>query len=285
MDRIKSLKKLVKTSWIGLPLLAAYRLYIALSFSFKPFLEIPGWLVRSREFSNFTSDLNDLDEKYLASFVSVITGRQLGQIESYIRELKENADLKAHIARGTSASKYRYISDPEARYGCRIGWYAFVRALKPKVVVETGVDKGLGTCVIAEALRRNTLEGFPGTVIGLDIMPEAGFLFTEPYSSYGRIVFGSSLDSLKSLPKGIDIILHDSDHRAEYESAEYEAAADKLSDDALILSDNSQCTASLFEFARATGRQFLFCNGEPKCHWYRGYGIGAAFRRGKDSVH
>ena len=37
-------------------------------------------------------------------------------------------------------------------YGRRLGWYALVRALKPRTVVETGADKGLGSCVLA-ALR------------------------------------------------------------------------------------------------------------------------------------
>ena len=43
-----------------------------------------------------------------------------------------------------------------------IGWYSLIRATRPKIVIETGVDRGLGTAVIAAALKRNAEEGFPG---------------------------------------------------------------------------------------------------------------------------
>ena len=34
--------------------------------------------------------------------------------------------------------------DSEAFFGRRIGWYAIVRATKPKIIVEAGTKKGIG---------------------------------------------------------------------------------------------------------------------------------------------
>lgn len=88
------------------------------------------------------------------------------------------------------------------RYARRVGWYAFIRALKPEHVVETGVDKGLGTCVIAAALLRNAAEDRPGRVTSIDINPEAGYLARQqPWSEVVDLVIGDSITTLAGLDR------------------------------------------------------------------------------------
>ena len=60
-------------------------------------------------------------------------------------------------------------------------------------MVESGVDRGVGTCVLAAAMLRNAEEGCCGKVIGLDINPYAGNYVAGPYSSVVEIVCGDSL--------------------------------------------------------------------------------------------
>jgi methyltransferase family protein len=262
---------------VGRLALLPFRLKTALSYYYAPLTRVPVWLLTSREHTNFTYDLDDLNKDYLASFVSVITRAPLATIKQYIRELDADDWLRQHVTRLTAESAFRHTADSLPLYGRRAGWYAFIRSQKPKVVVESGIDKGLGSCVIAAALMRNAAEGHPGRILGIDIDLGAGFLFREPYSQHGELLFGSSLDVLRDLTATADIFIQDSNHSAIYERQELEAVKGKLAPSAIVLSDNAHCSDELLAFASRTNRQFLFFQEKPKRHWYPGAGIGAAW--------
>src|SRR5581483_8777096 len=117
-----------------------------------------------------------------------ISGHDLSSIQKYSEELQRDDIFRQALRAQTLASADRHNSDVEPRYGRRIGWYALVRATKPRIVVETGVDRGLGTAVIAAALQRNAKEGVPGNVYATDIIPECGHLMTDPYKQFCRIL-------------------------------------------------------------------------------------------------
>jgi len=265
---------------LGRVILCLHRYRLARSYLTPKWRLIRPWLFSSRETTNFTYDLEAANVDYLASFVAEITGRTFDEAMGYVRELEGDDELKRHVRTMTAQDvRYRRVSDPEPKFGRRAGWYAVVRATKPKVVVETGIDKGLGSVVIASALLRNASEGHPGQYYGTDINPQAGFLFRDRYAGVGRILYGDSIESLTGLNERIDLFVNDSDHSADYEGREYRTVEAKLSDKALILGDNSDVTDELFRFARRTGRSFLFFQERPKDHWYPGAGIGAAYRR------
>jgi len=251
----------------------------ALAVTLPPVARALSWTFRSREHHNFTYELDDLNVKYLTAFVAVVTGQNYEAIEGYIREIQQDAKLREHIVQLSRHSKERFVTDPEARFGRRIGWYAMVRAQKPRLCVETGTDKGLGTCVIAAALMRNAKEGFPGQVIGMDLNPNAGYLLRAPYDQFGRMAYGDSHASIRALKEEVDFFIHDSDHAPLHEAEELELVASKLSPRALVLSDNAEVTDKLLEFARTTGREFLFFAEKPARHWCPGAGIGVAYHK------
>jgi predicted O-methyltransferase YrrM len=277
MNLIKNI--IIKTPLLGRLGLLAYRIKIILPEMFFHFKNFTRWLFTSRETTNFTYDLTPLNKSYLASFISGITGKTIEEIQKYFEEIENDSELRNHIKKVTLSNERSFVADEEADYARRIGWYAFARALKPKVIVETGVEKGLGACILASALIKNSEEGNSGFYYGTDINPEAGYLFTGKYSSAGKILYGDSIESLKKLDKVIDLFINDSDHSADYEQNEYEVIKDKLSPDAVVLGDNSHLTDRLFQFALKTNRRFLFFKEEPSNHWYPGAGIGAAFHR------
>jgi predicted O-methyltransferase YrrM len=235
------------------------------------------WLWRSREHTNYSYDLEPLNLRYLAAFIGEITGVSDAVVEGYFEEILRDDRLRAHLRERSAASPYRHVADREPRYGRRIGWYAFIRATKPRVAIETGVDKGLGTCVIAAALQRNDAEGHPGHGYSTDINPAAGYLLGGDYARYCTILYGDSLTSLRTVAGPVDLFINDSDHSADYEMEEYRALADRLSPGALVLGDNAHVTDRLLRFAGETGRRFLFFQERPKNHWYPGGGIGVAF--------
>jgi hypothetical protein len=235
------------------------------------------WLIRSREHTNLTYDLTPLNHEHLAWFVAAIAGLPVSRIRGYLCEIDSDDALRAHVRAGTEASARRGIADPDARYGRRVGWYALVRALRPEHLVETGTDKGLGSCVLAAALLRNGA----GRLTTIDINPESGYLISGRYSSVVDRRIGDSLETLAALDRPVDLFLHDSDHSAAYEGAEFRAISPHLADTAVVMSDNAHVTRELPLWAEKNGWNFLFFDERPAAHWYPGDGIGVATRPGR----
>lgn len=275
---MKNIKhEIAKIPVIGYILLFLYKINILFKCKTKSIKNIFRWLFKSREITNFTYGLTSLNKSYLAALISNITNKDYRQIADYISEIESDHDLLNHVKQSTRNSRDSYMADEDAKFAKRMGWYAFVRAMKPKVVVETGVDKGLGSCVITAAIKKNKEEGFDGYYYGTDINPKAGYLLSGEYSKYGEILYGDSIESLKKLDKTVDIFINDSDHSAAYEALEYETIKDKLTKDSIILGDNSHVTDKLLNFSNANGMKFIFFKEEPLNHWYPGAGIGVAY--------
>jgi hypothetical protein len=262
---------------IGALLGPILRTRTAFAYFKTPIWHLVVWVMASKEDSNFTYDLTPLNKHHMALLIAHITRKPVEEISGYIAEAEGDEALRQHIGQFLGTTSPVGAKEEPAPFGRRLGWYAIVRARKPRLVIETGVDKGLGSCVIAAALRRNSLEGYSGYYRGTDINPEAGVMFQGDYQSHGEIMIGDSIKSLGRIAGPIDLFINDSDHSAEYERREYQAIRGKLSPEAFILGDNSHATLELPKFARDTGREFVFFREQPKNHWYPGAGIGIAF--------
>jgi hypothetical protein len=209
----------------------------------------------------------------ITCLLSAISEIEITKIENYIQEINNNYKLKVELTNQLEIDGL-YRPTPIS-FGRRIGWYAFIRLLKPRLVVETGVHQGVGACVISEALRINATEGFFGKYIGTEINQNHGKLFRMNYSDMGEIIYGDSISTLLNLPVGsVDIFINDSDHNYQYESDEYNVIGDKLSPNGIILGDNSHATESLLHYSIKNGRKFFLFREEPWDHWYPGSGIG-----------
>lgn len=275
---MSAFRTFAKQTFIGRLLLMPWRLWCSLRVTLQPVWRGFTWVFTSREHYNYTYNLHPMSVEYLAATLAVVTGKPNSEIMGYIREIEGDEKLKAHIVQKTQASPEKYVADTEVRFGRRMGWYALVRALKPKVVVETGVDKGLGSVVLVAALQRNQQEGHPGQLIGIDINPKAGYLLQAPYHQPARMIYADSLATLASLKETVDVFIHDSDHSPEFETNEFAAVSPRLSPQAVVMSDNAAHTDRLVEWAKQADRQFLYFAEKPTDHWWPGEGIGFAFR-------
>ena len=249
---------------------------IAMSYYDAPLKYIKKWQWLDTENSNFYYQISELNRFYLANILSVVTQVNPEIIISYFEELENNTDLKTYLK--NALIKTNYNKDISIHYARRIGWYALVRILKPKILVETGVSHGVGACVLASALEHNKIEGFIGYYYGLDIDPEAGALFKGRFENVGEIIYGDSISTLINFKNEIDVFINDSDHSFDYEYNEYLTIAEKLSDRALIIGDNSHTSDRLAKFSMRLNRKFIFFKEEPKDHWYPGAGIGLSFK-------
>lgn len=232
------------------------------------------WLVRNRETTNYTYDLSPINLGQLRWFVSAVTGAEIGAVREWMGELEHDEEFRATLTRRLSSNPTRRVCATEPHLARRIGWYAIVRALEPDNVVETGTHLGLGSCVIAAALRRNG----HGRLTTIDIDDDAGYLIDEPYAGVIDRRVGNSVTELAAM-RDVDMFLHDSLHTYEYESSELAAVEPGLRADAIALSDNAHDSAALSDWAERTGRRYLFFREQPAGHWWPGDGIGAAWAK------
>ena len=230
----------------------------------------------SRETTNFTYPLTAYNRRQLAHGLAFALKSDPRTMLGYFEEAIADRELCEHVVTATRNSPFAHKSDERCDFARRLGWYAVVRHMKPRVVIETGVDKGLGSVLLASALMRNRDEGQPGRYYGTDINPKAGYLFSSRVAEMGEIVYGDSIESLKQFTEPIDVFINDSDHSHDYEYREYLTIANKLSVNAIILGDNSHGSASLLQFSEETGRRFIFLREVPEDHWYPGAGIGVS---------
>jgi predicted O-methyltransferase YrrM len=226
------------------------------------------WVVRSHEHTNWTYDLTPLNMSYLGWFVAEVTDRPITEIREYLEELAFDAALGQHI----TASSHGRMADTPPRYGRRFGWYSIVRATKPRRIVETGTDKGLGSLVLGSALLRNG----SGRILTVDNDETSGFLIGGRWATSIDRVIGDSHGVLRGLTDPVDLFIHDSVHTETFERCEYDLVLPHLSQDALVLSDNAHTCPALMRWAEDNGRTFRFFAESPLEHWYPGGGIGVA---------
>ncbi|SCL34633.1 Methyltransferase domain-containing protein [Micromonospora pallida] len=277
MDATK-LRRAIARTWLAPVAAFPKRLVRVARYDTKLLKVSARWLVTSREHHNYTYDLTWLSKSHLAWLVSVVCDIPVKQVKRYIQEIEGDEQLRRHIEQTTRNAARRGLADRQVRYARRVGWYAIVRARRPEHVVETGADKGLGSCVLAAALLRNAAEGHPGRVTSLDINPEAGYLArTAPWSDVVDLVIGDSIAAIEALDRPVDLFLHDSDHSRTHERREFDAVEPKLAPGAMLLTDNVTVTNVLADHAERTGRRFLAYRETPINHWYPGDGIGVAW--------
>lgn len=229
------------------------------------------FLLLDPEVANYTYDIQNLDE--LAEFVSSALGCEKVDAQSWLRELEADEDLRADLSR-----LLRTRRDRKSRpmYGRRAGWYAVVRALKPALVIETGVADGLGSSVLLQALARNCAEGAPGRLIGIDVDPASGWLVPGRLREHFTLLIEDSKTALRRIvaSERIDVFIHDSDHHYAHELAEFQLIAPALAPNGVILTDNAHVTDALATFSSTADRRFSFWHERPRDHFYPGGGIG-----------
>lgn len=247
-----------------------YKTSIVLEYGEQPIKDSINYIINSEEKSNFSYRLTGLNKEQLAGFVSTIVEMPIEEAEGYINEIENDEELREHIRNNASKSD---LKDP--KFARRIGWYAFVRASEPQVVIESGVKDGLGTCVIASALRKNN----SGIVIGIDSKQSSGILFSKPYSEFGEIRINNSVDELEEFEEKIDVFIHDSKHTKDYIKDELKAIESNINSDSLLISDASHHSDAFYNYSKENDRKYLFFKEETDSHWFPGAGIGVSFKQ------
>jgi predicted O-methyltransferase YrrM len=226
-----------------------------------------------RETTNFTYDIANEDE--LVQFISEALERPVEEIERYLGEIRDDAEFRSRISARLRGNRFR---NNTPRFGRRLGWYCLVRALKPRLTIETGTADGLGSALLARALARNAGEGEPGRLLSFDIDEQSGWLLDQGLRRHVELITGDSAETLPASLRGqeVDVFIHDSLHTAEHERFELELAVQHASPRLVLVSDNAHATSVLHDLAREQGFAYRFFRERPRRHFYPGAGIGLA---------
>ena len=212
------------------------------------------WSFKTIEYTNFSYALDEHQIKRMAHFVSSTFKVPLGEVLGFFDELDNDNEFKNELWTNFKKSRVKGVTNSNFAFGRRYAWYAIVRILQPTVVIETGTDKGLGSAILSQALRKNG----SGELYTIDTNPESGALIKSVYfQSNIHVIHGYSSEFLQSFSKKIDFFIHDSDHSYKNESLEYELISGKLSDKGLVASDNSGLSNALDSWTEDQGR-FLY---------------------------
>lgn len=150
--------------------------------------------------------------------------------------------------------------------------YAAVRALRPEVVIETGVAEGVSSYFILNALEKNR----KGSLYSIDLPPEIGIVSVSPGKEIGWIVPEELKrrwtlilqDAKESLPKlllnfrKIDVFRHDSNHGYEHMLFELRTSWKYLKSTGFLLVDDIDLNKAFVDFIKEVNvRQYaVFSN-------------------------
>lgn len=255
-------------------ILRVVRFRVVWKYSRARTLSALNWIKLKTPLSNHYYDLDNFNLEEIGYFLSQNFRIPIEVVNDYLSEILDTKKIDYEI-------KEQLPAGVEYGFGRRVVWYAAIRILKPKVVVETGVHQGMGSYVICRALEMNELEGYEGHALGTEINPNCGQLIPKRLRRFSTIIIGDSLESLNELETKVDVFINDSNHDLEYEYKEYLAIQKKLSKRNLIIGDNSHASNSLRKYCHERNREFYFLPERPLNHWYLGAGVGFSLEKNK----
>lgn len=182
-------------------------------------------------------------------------GLSVADVLRYRTELRVDREFQDHLQRAMGDVPYVF---PGAA-----ALYAVVRALKPRVIVETGVASGLSSAHILRALAANGT----GELHSIDlpnvqqgsVLPEGratGWIVPDSLRRRWHLRLGDTRDLLPELLGTlgrIDMFLHDSDHSYENMMFEFEQAFPRLAPGGLLMSDDTHLHGAWIDFCTKHG--------------------------------
>ncbi|NQU99969.1 MAG: class I SAM-dependent methyltransferase [Parcubacteria group bacterium] len=136
--------------------------------------------------------------------------------------------------------------------------FALCRLLKPKTIVETGVQSGISSTYILESLERNEM----GNLYSIDYPNKefkntTGWLIPNRLRHRWILKIGKSSDELSPLLKHlveIDFFLHDSDHSYTNMMFEFRTSWPYIKKGGLLLSDDTHLNKAFYDFSCEVNR-------------------------------
>ena len=188
--------------------------------------------------------------------VMKISGNQLSQVSQL--------DFNSYLKEGKGISLLGQVQGIGQEF-----LYFLVRQCKPRVVVETGVFRGVSSSLILNAMRDNNVGKLysidlpnakyiedDGTIgySPLSAKEETGSAISDNLKSRWELILGDSKAELPMLLKRlgtIDMFHHDSEHTYKNMMWEYETVYPYLSSKSILSSDDVKWNSAFFDFCNS----------------------------------
>jgi len=238
------------------------------------------FFIRRAYYSAFGIELRRANGDYFTHVLSAVGLKCKRTLDYYIDELLYDDVLRSYyeLALDRKLIKDKYAGDYGARIareGNLVNYYALVRELEPRILVETGTATGSMTSWILSALHKNQ----HGKLISIDIPPEkgkltmdmsisreqVGFLIPHAYRQNWEYVEGDAKLFLQDvlINNNVDVFIHDSLHTYDHMMFEYVTARGLMKKDTVIMSDDILWNNAWTDFVRGHKLNAISCEDSP----------------------
>lgn len=224
------------------------------------------WILFGKDISNFVYEIENTEE--IIRVCNLITHIDKNRLMDILSEINpQDAEFKKFFT-----NEYSKNHGTKNIFGRRLAWYLLARTIQPNLIIESGVDKGLGSGLLCYAQFKNTLEFKKKfKYIGVDIKKKNRFYFNLNNRLFDNFEFFYQ-DSINFLEKfnEVDKILYisDAEHNYDFEIHEYNLINKKFKNGSLIISDNN--SGSLYDFSKIHNKNLIKFEEKSKNFWYRG---------------
>lgn len=235
----------------------------------------------SKELNSYNYSLTTFNIEYLIQVCSIIANESYDTCSTYYHELINNAELKEYF-QGIKSDNF----DSRFEFSGRILNYILIRSLKPKLVIENGVARGVNTILMCEALAKNRFEGQDEIAfLGLDINPNCGEFVKNRHYDFCDFVIGDAIEFLKKHDVNIDYYFSDGCRTIEYEKEEFALLEPKMASNGVVVTNKGGFSNMLSQLAIKTGHGYMSFMEEVANHWYPGSNFGIMYQRQKTETN
>lgn len=235
------------------------------------------WLIRGREWSDNSYDLEPDGVRSLAAAIGLAAGVPPHSVRVHAKELLTDDAFASRYRHRVTETRLRYTCEPRLYFGKCLMYYMLVRAIRPRLVVEAGTLNGLGSLAICRALTRNSAEGAPGRLVTIDIAKDRGEFLDGSEGGLVTRLTGDSASALEEIDSEIDCFIHDTINEAGHMRAEFSALEPKLASNAVVFT--VWFVEEFVRFCERTGLVYFEVVDRPRNHWHPGGRCGIASRR------
>jgi hypothetical protein len=234
-----------------------------------------GYVLLDPEPHNFTYEIANPGD--LAEWVASTAGVATKAAQALIAEAEHDATLHQRLLDATRGTRWLW-SKRRPPFGKRLGWYALARALRPQLILETGVHDGLGSLLLLRALELNA-DG--GRLVSFDINPAAGWLVgSHPLWEFRVESSGDGLPAVLGRGDPVGMFIYDGWHVHEAERSELELVAPRLAPGGVLLSDDAQVTSAMTDVCTTHGLECREVQLIAKDHFHPGTVLASGRRPG-----
>lgn len=223
------------------------RLFINFSRRLSFALRNPQYAIRSLAHEALATE-----ERFLAE----VSGSSVASVRKYLDEPFKNDEFYSHLRQSEHIFSRAEITSADFYAKKVVMQYAMVRAMKPEVILETGVASGVSTAYLLLALETNGHGKLDSIELGdtayLPPGRSPGWLVPEWLRDHWKMHIGDSRILLTPLAQELasfDIFIHDSLHTYDHMLFEFDQVFPFLRPGGLMIADDALWNPAFSEFS------------------------------------